>query len=216
MKKFLIAYSCLVCLAACSVPAVSDKALLLYARSRGFYRDGRFSETAKLLAAEENFVPALVLRGKAQYLCGDLDAAGKTLKRALALKAHDAEASLFLARVFRESGNRNEAQKLAEKILGDNPSDIRALRFTAELAAERGPSGEAASAALLDRAAEASLAVSAEAAMVFLDRARLRWKGGNREGALEDLRRSRVLLSEDGPVLRAVEKLESVIREVSR
>ena len=209
--RFLPTLACLlVCLLACQAAAPGDETLLLYARAQDLYREGRFAETARMLAGEAKFVPALVLRGKAEYLSGDLASAGKTLKRALALRPHDNEASLFLARLHRETGNTAEAQSLVEKILGDNPSDIRALRFAAELARERGVSGEAASAVLLDRAVEAS----AESALVFLDRARLRWSGGNRMGALEDLRRARALLSDDSPVLKAVVRLESIISEV--
>ena len=156
-------------------------------------------------------VPALVLRGKAEYLSGDLPEAERSLKRALALKPGNTEASLFLARIYRETGKLTEARKLIEEVLGDNPMEIRALRLAADLARERGTSGEAASAVLLDRAVEAS----AELALVFLDRARFRWTGGNTSGALEDLGRARALLPLDSPVMRAVERLESIIREVS-
>ena len=198
--------------ASCLASAPDDQTLLLYARSRHIYSEGRFSEAANMLAGERRFAPALVLRGKAEYLSGDFAAAEKSLKRALALNPHDTEASLFMARLLRENGDLPEAQSLVEKILGNNPSDIRALRFAAALARERGAAGEAASAALLDRAVEAS----AESAMVFLDRARLRWSGGNSGGALEDLRRARALLSDDSPVIKAVEILESIISESSR
>jgi len=198
--------------ASCSVSPPDEESLLLYARSQSVYHEGRFTEAANMLAGERRFAPALVLRGKAEYLSGDFAAAEKSLKRALALKPHDAEASLFLARLLRENGDVPEAQNLVEKILGNNPFDIRALRFAAALARERGVTGEAASAALLDRAVEAGT----ESAMVFLDRARLRWSGGNRSGALEDLRRARALLSDDSPVVKAVAILESIISEVSQ
>ena len=194
--------------ASCS-RAPSEELLLLYTRSHGIYREGRFAETAKLLSGQNDFVPALLLRGKAEYFCGELKKAESSFKRVLELKKNDAEASLFLARVFRESGRQGEAQKITENSLGNNPMDIRTLRFAAELASERGASGE--TAALLDRAVEAS----AESALVFLDRARLKWSRGNGSGALEDLRRARVLLPEDSPVLKAVEKLQSLISEVS-
>jgi tetratricopeptide (TPR) repeat protein len=206
---FLLAVSC-------GPPAPSEETLLLYARSQAVYREGRFAEAAAMLAGEKGFAPVLVLRGKAEYLSGDFDAAEKTLKQALDLKPHDAEASLFLARLFRENGNIETALKFAETILADNPHDIRALRFAASLARERGVSGEAASAVLLDRAAEASWEVSAEAALVFLDRARLRWSGGNSGGALEDLHRARMLLHGDSPVTRAVETLQGIISEVAQ
>jgi len=198
--------------ASCADSTPGEQTLLRYTHSQDVYREGRFSEAAKMLAGERRFAPALVLRGKAEYLSGNLEAAEKTLKRALVLKPHDTEASLFLARLLRENGGTHEAQRLVEKVLGNNPSDIRALRFAAGLARERGAAGEAASAALLDRAAEAS----AESALVFLDRARLRWNGGNRAGALEDLRRARALLPDESPVVKAVEVLESIMSEVSQ
>jgi tetratricopeptide (TPR) repeat protein len=196
----------------CSSAVPDDEVLLLYARSQDVYREGRFVKAAGMLAGERNFVPALVLRGKAEYLSGDLAAARKSLKRALSIKPGNTEASLFLARLCRETGEDDEAQKLTEKILADNPQDIRALRFAAELAKEKGAAGEAASAVLLDRAVEAS----AESALVFLDRARLRWIGGNSAGALEDLECARILLSQDNPVMKAILKLESIISEVSQ
>ena len=196
----------------CDSPAPDDETLFLYARSQNLYREGRFAEAALMLAGEAKFAPALVLRGKAEYLSGDLASSEKSLKRALKQKPEYAEASLFLARLYRETGNAREAQELTEKILANNPQDIRTLRFAAELARERGVSGEAASAAFLDRAVEAS----AESALVFLDRARLRWTGGNSEGALEDLGRARALLSNESPVFMAVVRLESIISEVSR
>ena len=195
----------------CASPKPDDETLLRYVRSMDVYREGRFTEAAAMLKGETKFTPALVLRGKAEYLSGDLKGAGLSLNRALAINPHDTEASLFLARVSRESGKIGEAQKLIDNILGDNPMEIRALRLAAELARERGANGEAAAAALLDRAVEAS----AEAALVFLDRARLRWAGGNRSGALEDLGHAKVLLPHDSPVMRALERLESIIQEVS-
>ena len=195
----------------CTPPEPDEETLLLYARSRNIYSEGRFADAARMLAGKTKFVPALVLRGKAEYLSGDLDAAAGSLKRALALKPGHAEASLFLARLLRESGEKKAAEELTEKILSGNPQDIRALRFAAELAREKGPAGEAASAALLDRAVEAS----SESAMVFLDRARTKWAGGNGAGALEDLGRAKILLSRDSPVKKAVETLESIIIEVS-
>ena len=49
---------------------------------------------------------------------------------------------------------------------------------------------------------------------MFFDRARLRWRGGNSRGALEDLSRAKAMLPDDSPVLKGVEILESIIREV--
>ena len=203
------------CFVSCAQKPPDSETLLLYLRSRSLCDEGRFSEAAEMLAKEKRFVPALVLRGKAEYLSGDLVSAGKSLQKALARQPHNSEAALYQARVFWENGDSGRAEKLIEKLLANNPLDIRALRFASELARERGVSGEAVSAALLDRAVEASETAASEASLVFLGRARLRWIGGNSEGALEDLGRARSMLGRDSPLINPLEKLESVIREVT-
>ena len=193
----------------CASSNSNEEAALLYIRSLDLYRTGRFQETISMLSLEKSFVPSLILRGKAQYILGDLPAAERSLKEALDLKPNDFEAMLFMARVYRGMGNIDEAEKFIDKLLGENSMDIRALRLASELSFDRGVSGEAAAIAFLDRAVEASM----ESALVFLDRARLRWIGGNPSAALDDLARARVLLPFDSPVNRAVENLESIIRE---
>jgi len=206
---YMPALFCL-CMISCVSPREDDEKILLYMRSQDAYGAGRFNEVISLLKGETKFTPALIIRGKAEYLSGDLSSAEKTLSMALDLKPNDVECMIFLARVYREKGEADEAQKLLDKILGENSMDIRALRLAAELAFDRGVSGEAAASMLLDRAVEAS----AESALVFLDRARLRWVRGNFEAALDDLSRARVLLPGDSPVIRAVDTLESLIKEL--
>ena len=203
-------YSAL-CAISCTSRMPDEDTLLRHAQTLELYRTGRFAEAAKMLNGENKFVPSLVLRGKAEYLSGDLAAAEKSLERALSLNPHSSEAALYKARILRENGNAAGAQKIIEELLGDYPLDVRVLRFAAVLARDRGVEGEAASAALLERAVEAS----AETALVFMDRARLKWIGGNGDEALGDLGRARVLLPGDSPLIKSLEKLESVIREVS-
>jgi tetratricopeptide (TPR) repeat protein len=196
----------------CTGRAAGEETLLLYARAAGLYKEGRFSETSALLSDTKQFFPALLLRGKAEFLSGDDEAAEKSLRRALALKPGSADAALSLARLLREQGRAAEAEILVEGVLGEDPLNIRALRLGADLAREKGPAGEADAAAFLNRAAEASF----EAALVFLDRARFRWEAGKGEEALEDLQRARALLPGDIPLVRSIEKLESIILEVYR
>ena len=81
------------------------------------------------------------------------------------------------------------------------------LRFASNLALERGKTGEAA--ALLDQAAE----LSAESALVLLDRARLHWTAGRGVEALEDLSRAKAMLPWETPLARSVEYLETSIKE---
>jgi tetratricopeptide (TPR) repeat protein len=194
----------------CARKEADEETLLLYTRAAGLYREGRFSETAEMLSEAKQFFPAVLLRGKAEFLSGNDEGAEKSLRRALALKPGSADAALSLARLLREQGRAAEAERLVEEVLGEDPQNIRALRLGADLAREKGPAGEADAAAFLNRAAEASF----ETALVFLDRARLRWTGGKGEEALEDLRRAKALLPEDIPLVKSIEKLESLILEV--
>jgi tetratricopeptide (TPR) repeat protein len=198
-------------LLSCAGKEADEETLLLYTRAAGLYGEGRFSETAALLSDSKEFFPALLLRGKAEFLSGNDEAAEKSLRRALALRQGSADAALSLARLLREKGRAAEAEALVEGVLGEDPQNIRALRLGADLAREKGPAGEADAAVFLNRAAEAS----SEAALVFLDRARLRWAGGKGAEALEDLQRARALLPDGIPLVKSIEKLESVILEVS-
>jgi tetratricopeptide (TPR) repeat protein len=194
----------------CADREADEETLLLYARAAGLYREGRFSETAAVLSEAKQFFPAILLRGKAEFLSGNDEAAEKSLRRALVLKPGSADAALSLARLLREQGRAAEAEALVEGVLGEDPLNVRALRLGADLAREKGPAGEADATAFLNRAAEGSF----ETALVFLDRARLRWAGGKGEEALEDLRKARALLPEDIPLVKSIEKLESLIPEV--
>lgn len=188
--------------------APNEETIRLYARASQEYSAGNFLETMEILNKEKKFPPALILRAKAEYFYGDLDKAEKSCRRALSLRPSSFEAKLFLARIMREKDNPENALQLTESLLADNPQDIRALRFAAELAEEAGKNDEAA--AYLDRAAE----FSAESAMVLLDRARLRWTAGKGAEALNDLSRAKAMLPWDTPLLRSILNLEKVIMEV--
>jgi Flp pilus assembly protein TadD len=180
----------------------------MYVRASEAYATGRFAETADILHGEKKFHPALVLRAKAEFFSGDLEKAERTCRRALKTRPSSLEAKLYLARILRESGDTAGASAAAQSMLADNPQDIRALRFAAEIAGETRKFDEAA--ILLDRASE----FSAESAMVLLDRARLRWTAGRGDEALEDLSRARAMLPWDTPLLRSILNLEKTIKEV--
>ncbi|MDR1618824.1 MAG: tetratricopeptide repeat protein [Treponema sp.] len=197
----------ILCLPACA--ALSDgEEPALYARAQGAYAEGQLAKVSAMLAGC-GLPPALVLRGKAEYFSGDLAGAERSFRRALKKRPGAPEAVLYLARTLRERGAAAEASELILSLLSDDPGNSRALRLASELARERGPAGEAEALALLDRAAESA----AEDALVFMDRARQRWIAGRGEEALEDLRRARILLPWDTPMVRSIGVLESAIRE---
>jgi len=180
----------------------------LYARASDSYSQGRLMEVTEILRGQNNFVPSLILRAKAEYFFGDLEKAEKSCRRAIKLRPSALEASLYLARILREKGDLAGAMEITENLLADNPADIRTLRFAAELASDTGKFDEAA--ILLDRAVE----FSAESAMVLLDRARLRWISGKTDEALEDLNRAKAMLPWETPLSRSITNLEKLINEV--
>ena len=182
-----------------------EETILLYGRAAAAYSQGNFAETASLLEKEQKFYPSILLRAKALYFSNNGDEAEKLLRRTLRRNPGSGEASLFLARILREQGNDQEARRISEALLRDNPQDIRALRLASDLAAQEGDMESAA--ALLDRAVEAS----AESALVFVDRARIRWSTGNGSGALEDLYRAEILLPWNTALSRGIRDLRTTI-----
>jgi len=180
----------------------------LYAHASEAYAQGHFAETLEILRSVKKFPPAVMLRAKAEFFSNDLEKAEKTCQKMLKLRPSSFEAKIFLVRILREKGDLSGAVKAAESLLADNPQDIRILRLAAELASEANKNDEAL--IFLDKAAE----LSAESAMVLLDRARLRWVAGKGPEALEDLRRAKAMLPWETPLLRAIINLENRITEV--
>jgi len=179
-----------------------------YVRASEAYSRGDFAKVPEILSRQKNFLPALILRAKAEYFSGDIEKAEKTCRIAIKTRPSSSEANFYLARILREKGDLAGEVKISEQLLSDDPQNIRALRLASDLAAETGKFDEAS--ALLDRAAE----FSAESAMVLLDRARLRWIAGRKNDALEDLSRAKAMLPWETPLLHSISNLEKIITEV--
>jgi tetratricopeptide (TPR) repeat protein len=178
-----------------------------YAKARSVYAEGRFQEAAALLLPLKAFPQALTLRGKALYFQGQLEEAGEALARARKLRPSSFEAGLYLARLRSEQGDHEGARELVEELLADDSENIRALRYASELAFLQERPGDGF--AFLEKAAGAG----GEFALVFLDRARIRWIRGDGKGALEDLEKASLLAGEEGLLGRAVAGLQKTIKE---
>jgi tetratricopeptide (TPR) repeat protein len=192
-----------------SCTAYDEETLILYSRAREMYSEGRFAETVNILEGMKKFHPGLVLRGKAEYFSGDIPAAEKTFRRSLSLRSSSVEARIYLARVLREQGKNAAAMEIVESVIADDPANIRALRLASDLVNAQGDQGNGEVLALLDRAVEAA----SETALVYVDRARMRWIMGNGKAALDDLDKARQLLPWESPLVKSIENLESVIKE---
>jgi len=208
MKKFTLLF-CAVIFVFSSCSGKADKRTILrYVQASEEYGQGKFEETLETLKREKKFPPSLLLRAKAEFFAGDIEKAEKTCRKLLKIQPSFYEGKLYLARILREKGDSDKAAKVTESLLADYPQDIRALRFAAELAGEAKKYDEAA--IFLDKAAE----LSAESALVLLDRARLRWVAGKGTEALDDLTRAKAMLPWDTPLLRSINNLEKTIKEV--
>ena len=182
--------------------------LLLYTNAHELYARGQFSESAEVLETIKHFPPGLTLRGKAQYFSGDLTRAEQSLRQVLKFRPSNLEAKLYLTRILRDRGEGEKAQRLIEELLADNPHDLRLLRLAANVALEQGDPAMAWT--FLNQAAD----LTADGAMVLLDRARLRWIAGNGSEALEDLARARAMLPWETPLVRSINQLETRIQEL--
>ena len=162
-----------------------QEAVAEYTRAAGAYDDGNLegaAEAARLaLDAEKTFLPALVLLGKALFFSGDDEAAIKALKRGVEESPRSGEAALWLARAYRAAGRDDDALSTCDLLLSAEPSNIAALRLSADIALGSGDGATAL--ARLDRA----IAAAGDAGMAFADRAALRWASGNLEGTVADL-----------------------------
>ena len=187
--------------------SADEKTLMQYTRAKDLYAQGRFSESSKMLKETLHFAPALSLRAKAEYFSGDLDNAEKFFRRAIKKRSTAFEAKLYLARIYREKGEMQKAEKIAYDLLSDNPFDLRTLYFASGLAKEQGKIREAQ--VLLNQAAE----LSADSAMVLFERANMHWQAGRTSQAKEDLKRANAMLPWDTPLAKSIKQLELLLEE---
>jgi len=183
----------------------NDRTLSAYLTAASLFDSGKFEEALASSASIARFPPAAILRGKAYFFLGKDAEAETALRSALRGQPSSAEARLALARVLRSRGDGGKALREVERALSDSPNDAGALRLAAELAVDKGDIGAAR--AFLDRAAEAG----AETALVFLDRARLRWVSGQGEAALRDIQAAVAILPPESASHRAAAALEKAI-----
>lgn len=184
----------------------SPELLRRYSRLLTAYSAGRFDTVAEESQSLGSFFPALILQGKALFFLGKIDEAEGVFTQALQRRPHNVEGILFLARIWGEQGQGARAQGLLERILTEDPENVRALHLASTLG------GADAEGPLLDRAAQAL----SEGALVFIDRGRFRWRRGDGDGALADLRTARALLPSQSSIQKSIGALESIIQGASR
>ncbi len=185
----------------------SDAQLRSYAEAAARFEEGDFAAAKRALGGAGELPPARILSGKIDWYGGDAASAERAFRAAAKAAPASVEARVWLARSLRSLGKEEEAAKLVESVLSDDPGEVRSLRMAAEAASERGDAASAA--AYLDRA----LGSAGELAFAYIDRARLRWIAGDGEAALDDLGKATALLPADSAAARAARKLTAAIKE---
>jgi tetratricopeptide (TPR) repeat protein len=99
-----------------SCAKADTETIRLYAFAEAAYSQGRFFDVIEILHKENNFPPSLILRTKAEYFFGDLEAAEKTCRRAIKLRPSSIEANLYLARILRDTGDITGVQAAVESL----------------------------------------------------------------------------------------------------
>jgi tetratricopeptide (TPR) repeat protein len=124
----------------CSLKEAGEETLLLYIKAAALYSEGKFNDALAVLETPENgkeiksFVPAIVLRGKVHYFPGAFHEAENQFRMALKLRPAQKEASLYLARTWRE-----EQSTMA--LWGFHHQKMLKRRFVNRLENSHAPSG---------------------------------------------------------------------------
>ncbi len=197
-----------------TMTASMEKAVASYSRAAGAYDAGNFEAAADgaslALDAEDSFLPAIVLLGKASYFSGDDETAIMALEKGLAVSPRSGEAALWLARAYLAARRDEDARSMCELLLSAEPSNVAALRLSAGIALDSGDG--AAALAFLDRA----IAATGDAGLAFTDRAAMRWAAGDLDGTVADLGAALAILPEESVARKAVVDLLASIQGTQR
>ncbi len=178
--------------------------LKVYAEAKTTYAQGKLSEAERALAplARSTSLPqARFLLGKTRFFLGEYDEAALDFEGLAASFPRYHEADLWLARAYLQKGDVDEADRLAEALLANDSSDPRLYYLEAMIRVSRGDAKDALG--FLELSCESG----EELAKSYLESARLYYRFGQDDKALERLRRARAVLSPESPMRDAVAEL---------
>ncbi|MBP7263669.1 MAG: hypothetical protein KBB32_05805 [Spirochaetia bacterium] len=207
MAAAVLAVLCLSCLSCGRRDAAA--ALERHIAAISSYQEGKLdkaiAEAAEAERMDDTLVAASILKGKAEFFSDDLGSALASFSLALKAQPASIEARLWQARCLRYLKRQPEAIEACESALALAPNLVELLRLRAAMAMD---DDDVATAALcLDRAASNAQ----EFALVFMDRAALRWAAGHAEGARDDLKVALSLLPPGSPARKGATDLLSAV-----
>lgn len=189
----------------CVARAPAKEALAVYAEAKAAYAQGRLSDAERMLVPIANgtsLPQARFLLGKVRFFLGKYDEAahGFLALRSAIPKYH--EADLWLARTYLQSGRSDEAEAVAKTLLAYDSSDSRLYYLEAMIRSGRGDTKDALG--FLERSCESG----EELAKSYFESARLYYRFGQDERALERLGRAAAVLPSESALRGAVAELQ--------
>jgi tetratricopeptide (TPR) repeat protein len=183
-------------------PTVEE--LKAYGEAKASYAAGRLAEAeAELLPlSHDSTLPqARFLLGKTRYFLGRHEEAAAIFEDLGDRFPKYHEADIWLARVRLQQGKIDESEKIARELLSNDSCDSRLYYLEAMIRVAQGDLKEALG--FLERSAESG----EELAKSYFESARLYYRFGQDDRAMERLRRADALLSTAGPMREAVDEL---------
>lgn len=201
----------LIALAACAPAKPTNAELDAYVKARDLYLRGSVDEAASLVShiasRTHGFHQARLLEGKIDFFKGKTDASERVFRELTERVPGYTEAELWLVRALQAGGKTGEAERQLEKGLELNPGDPRFLHQAAML--RLGSDDISGALSFFRRSQEYAV----EFSQSYIESARILYRFGFIEPALEDLAVARALLPADSGMRKPVAELERRIRE---
>jgi tetratricopeptide (TPR) repeat protein len=188
----------------CAARAPSDAELKIYAEAKAAYAQGELTEAERALSplARSSSLPqARLLLGKARFFSGKYGEAESAFKDLGASFPKYHEADIWLARACLQNGKVDEADAIAKALLANDASDSRLYYLEAMIQVARGDAGGALG--FLEKSCESG----EELAKSYFESARIYYRFGQDDKALERLSRADAMLPPGSPMRDVVAEL---------
>jgi tetratricopeptide (TPR) repeat protein len=201
-------------LTGCAPGKPSNADLDAYIKARDLYLRGAVDQAALLVSRiscrTSGFHQARLLEGKILYFKGDLKSSESIFRELIRRISGYTEAQLWLLRSLQAQGRTREAENLLDSILELNPGDPRFLHQAGMLRLAGDDVGGAL--AFFRRSQEYGVDLSQS----YVESARILYRFGMTDPALDDLATAKALLPADSAMRKPVENLERRIRETRK
>ncbi len=206
----LCAAAALSAFCSCARQGPSAEQLRAYGEAKASYAAGRLADAERALrplAKNQALPQARFLLGKSLFFLGRHEEAATVFKDIGERFPKYHEADIWLARAYLQQGRVDESDKVARELLANDSGDFRIHYLAAMVRVAQGDFVEAL--AFLERASESG----EELAKSDFESARIYYRFGQDDKAIERLARAEAALPPTGPTREAVAELTTRLRK---